>query len=106
MAHREEIGVLTSLPLLRKIVEDLEQARNSGECSLNLYFTKESHIHTLLNLVLFSGLPIANPTIPELDYAVRKCCCSGGVDPFLIVTAGFSRLSTAPQSHLQYVHLN
>lgn len=80
---------MTSLPLLRKIVEDLEQARNSGECSLSLYFTKESHIHTLLNLVLFSGLPIANPTIPELDYAVRKCGYSGGVVPFLIVTLRF-----------------
>jgi len=49
-------------------VEDLEAARNSGDCSVNLYFTKESHIHTLLNLVLTSGLPIASPKIPELDY--------------------------------------
>lgn len=67
---REEIGVLTSLPLLRNVVEDLERARNNEECSLTLYFTKESHIHTLVNLVLLSGLPIANRRIPELDYCV------------------------------------
>lgn len=64
----EQIGVLTSLPLLRKVVEDLEAARNNGASSLTLYFTKESHIHTLVNLVLHSGLPIANRRIPELDY--------------------------------------
>ncbi|KAI0268211.1 cortical actin cytoskeleton protein asp1 [Gloeopeniophorella convolvens] len=67
--EKEEIGVLTSLPLLRKVVEDLEEARNHGESSLTCYFTKESHIHTLVNLVLLSGLPIANRRIPELDYA-------------------------------------
>ncbi|KAH7914237.1 histidine phosphatase superfamily-domain-containing protein [Hygrophoropsis aurantiaca] len=66
--EKEEIGVLTSLPLLRKVVEDLETARNNGASSLTLYFTKESHIHTLVNLVLHSGLPIANRRIPELDY--------------------------------------
>jgi hypothetical protein len=62
--------VLTSLPLLRNVVSDLEAARNNGDSSLTLYFTKESHIHTLVNLVLLSGLPIANRRIPELDYAV------------------------------------
>ncbi|KAI0736151.1 histidine phosphatase superfamily-domain-containing protein [Fomitopsis betulina] len=66
--EKEEIGVLTSLPLLRNVVDDLENARNNEECSLTLYFTKESHIHTLVNLVLLSGLPIANRRIPELDY--------------------------------------
>jgi inositol hexakisphosphate/diphosphoinositol-pentakisphosphate kinase len=70
--YREEIGVLTSLPLLRKIVEDLEAARNHGGSSVTFYFTKESHIHTLVNLVLLSGLPIANRRIPELDYCVRN----------------------------------
>jgi hypothetical protein len=54
------------------VVEDLEAARNNGGSSLTLYFTKESHIHTLVNLVLLSGLPIANRRIPELDYAVRS----------------------------------
>ncbi|KAI0774138.1 histidine phosphatase superfamily-domain-containing protein [Fomes fomentarius] len=66
--EKEEIGVLTSLPLLRNVVGDLERARNNEECGLTLYFTKESHIHTLVNLVLLSGLPIANRRIPELDY--------------------------------------
>ncbi|KAH8830781.1 histidine phosphatase superfamily-domain-containing protein [Flagelloscypha sp. PMI_526] len=67
--EKEEIGVLTSLPLLRNVVADLAAARNNEESSLTCYFTKESHIHTLVNLVLFSGLPIANRRIPELDYA-------------------------------------
>ncbi|KIL70080.1 hypothetical protein M378DRAFT_156134 [Amanita muscaria Koide BX008] len=67
--EKDEIGVLTSLPLLDHIVEDLENARNNGDSSLTVYFTKESHIHTLVNLVLLSGLPIANRRIPELDYA-------------------------------------
>lgn len=61
---------MTSLPLLRNVVGDLENARNNEESSLTLYFTKESHIHTLVNLVLLSGLPIANRRIPELDYCV------------------------------------
>ncbi|KAG8925543.1 hypothetical protein FRC01_010027 [Tulasnella sp. 417] len=67
-SEKEEIGVLTSLPLLRKMVADLEAVRNSGGSDLTVFFTKESHIHALVNLVLSYGLPIANPRIPELDY--------------------------------------
>ncbi|KAH9938284.1 histidine phosphatase superfamily-domain-containing protein [Fomitopsis serialis] len=70
--EKEEIGVLTSLPLLRNVVDDLENARNNEECTLTLYFTKESHIHTLVNLVLLSGVPIANRRIPELDYCLYE----------------------------------
>lgn len=80
LSFREEIGVLTSLPLLQNVVRDLEAARNNGESSLTLYFTKESHIHTLVNLVLTSGLPIANRRIPELDYCVRGFTLDPGVD--------------------------
>ncbi|KAL0070778.1 inositol hexakisphosphate and diphosphoinositol-pentakisphosphate kinase [Marasmius tenuissimus] len=66
--EKEEIGVLTSLPLLKNVVNDLEKARNTGESALTCYFTKESHIWTLLGIILTSGLPIANRRIPELDY--------------------------------------
>lgn len=83
LCSREEIGVLTSLPLLRNVVDDLENARNNEECSLTLYFTKESHIHTLVNLVLLSGLPIANRRIPELDYCVRPLFFSVSLRPWL-----------------------
>jgi hypothetical protein len=69
MAAKEEIGVLTSLPLLRKIVQDLSEARETGNSLACFYFTKESHITTLLHLILASGLPIIpNMRIPELDY--------------------------------------
>jgi hypothetical protein len=67
------------------VVEDLEAARNNGESSLTLYFTKESHMHTLVNLVLLSGLPIANRRIPELDYAVRTTCYFRSVTSLIFV---------------------
>ncbi|SJX66628.1 probable VIP1-actin cytoskeleton organization and biogenesis-related protein [Sporisorium reilianum f. sp. reilianum] len=65
--EKEEIGFLTSMPLLTNIVDDLKGAKESnGICSL--YFTKESHIHTLLNLVLASELNVVMPKMPPLDY--------------------------------------
>ncbi|WVR07463.1 hypothetical protein IAU60_004504 [Kwoniella sp. DSM 27419] len=65
---KEEIGVLTSLPLLRKVWEDLDEARVTGKSSACFYFTKESHITTFVHLLLASGLPFTNVRIPELDY--------------------------------------
>ena len=65
--EKEEIGFLTSMPLLKNIVEDLKGSKESkGICSL--YFTKESHIHTLLNLVLASELNVVMAKSPPLDY--------------------------------------
>lgn len=64
--EKERIGLLTSMPLMRNIVADLERAEQGSLCSL--YFTKESHIHTLLNLILASDLPIIMPQMPPLDY--------------------------------------
>ena len=36
---KEEIGILTSLPLLRKIVSDLEEAKTTGKSLACFYFT-------------------------------------------------------------------
>jgi hypothetical protein len=36
---KEEIGVLTSLPLLRKVFEDLDEAKTTGKSLACFYFT-------------------------------------------------------------------
>ncbi|TIB75696.1 hypothetical protein E3Q23_02239 [Wallemia mellicola] len=69
--EKEQIGILTSLPLLKKIVQDLQEARDAEKGAFSIYFTKESHIHTLVQLVLCSGLPITMPHVPELDYVAH-----------------------------------
>jgi hypothetical protein len=68
-----QIGVLTSWPLLKQILDDLYIARDNSNGRATFYFTKESHIQTLVNLVLLSDLPIVMPQLPELDYMVRDC---------------------------------
>ncbi|CAG8654120.1 17041_t:CDS:2 [Acaulospora morrowiae] len=68
-----QIGLLTSNLLLQGIIKNLEESKSSPTPSTRLYFTKESHVHTLLNVVFLSGLPtrISMHDIPELDYLTQ-----------------------------------
>ncbi|CAI5760089.1 unnamed protein product [Candida verbasci] len=66
-----DIGLLTSLPLAKQILSDIQDMKkNASSPSVVNYFTKESHIYTLLNVIYGSQLPmkIARNALPELDY--------------------------------------
>ncbi|EGW31918.1 uncharacterized protein SPAPADRAFT_50530 [Spathaspora passalidarum NRRL Y-27907] len=66
-----DIGLLTSLPLAKQILSDIQDMKKHPKSAAVVnYFTKESHIYTLLNVIYGSQLPmkIARNALPELDY--------------------------------------
>ncbi|KAI9034355.1 histidine phosphatase superfamily-domain-containing protein [Hyaloraphidium curvatum] len=70
-----EIGVLSALPLVRQIVDDLEEARDSLTPCTRLFFTKESKVITLLNVILLCGIPVrlsySPQEVDEVDYLTQ-----------------------------------
>ncbi|KAF7729847.1 hypothetical protein EC973_003581 [Apophysomyces ossiformis] len=72
-AEKKNIGMLISLPLLKSILGDLDDMKSADNPKTRLYFTKESHVHALLNLVYHSGVPTKVPrnALPELDFLTQ-----------------------------------
>ncbi|TPX39866.1 hypothetical protein SeMB42_g06213 [Synchytrium endobioticum] len=69
-----DIGILHSHDLLRQIRQDLLSARSAPGPLTRIYFTKESKVITLLNIVLLCGLPTKLTGFEvdnELDYLTQ-----------------------------------
>lgn len=65
-----DIGLLTSLPLAKQILSDIQDMKKHESGAIVNYYTKESHVYTLLNIIYGAQLPmkIARNALPELDY--------------------------------------
>lgn len=99
-----DIGLLTSLPLARQILSDIQDMKKHDKAAVVNYFTKESHIYTLLNIIYGAQLPmkIARNALPELDYLsqiVFEIYESGASTPGGVKHA--IRLSLSPGCHTQ-----
>ncbi|KAJ3332598.1 hypothetical protein HDU76_013702 [Blyttiomyces sp. JEL0837] len=68
-----EIGILSSQGLLKQLVDDLQAAKASPVPCTRLYFTKESKLICLFNIVLLCGLPtkLKSDEVDELDYLTQ-----------------------------------
>ncbi|KAL0092063.1 histidine phosphatase superfamily-domain-containing protein [Phycomyces blakesleeanus] len=71
--EKMNIGMLISLPLLKSILRNLADMKRADNPKTRMYFTKESHVHALLNLVYLSGVPTKGPRnrLPELDFLTQ-----------------------------------
>jgi len=74
-----DIGIRIVKPLLRRIIHNLESGLDEEpESRVHLYFSSESHLHSLRNVFLLSGLPSNNTCATTLE-AIELNYMSHGV---------------------------
>lgn len=67
------IGLLIALPLLREIVQNLEEVQASDEAKSFIYFTERSHMYGLFNSIVQGGLQTKTRAIPDFDDLSQIC---------------------------------
>lgn len=83
-------------------MQDLEELQQAPGEKTYVYFTKESHIYTLLNCIMEGGIEtkIKRGQIPELDYLSLLCFeLYESMDSTTKETAYSIRISISPGCH-------
>jgi hypothetical protein len=71
--ERQRIGLQISGLLLHRVVGDLNASISAPAPYARLYFTKESHMTALYNILRTSGLALADEPSGEMDYLSHIC---------------------------------
>lgn len=93
LQERLNIGRLITNSLVERLVKDLHDARISSSSGCIFYFTKESHVYPLVNVVLYCGLTntkLKDLNMAEMDYLAqiilevyeRRAPIDGGIDGY------------------------
>lgn len=69
-AEKLQIGILSSSCLLKQLIKDFKFSRNTPEPYTRFYFTKESRVRTLYNIIRLCLAP-NTLEVPELDYLTQ-----------------------------------
>lgn len=69
--EKEEIGLLTSWPLLQQIERDLRSSTESDQGHASFYFTKESHMCVRSRLSSLAAIGLAQPNACQPDTLFR-----------------------------------
>ena len=69
-----DVGIQNSLHLLRQLIEEIQIARDSENPCTRLFFTKESKIMCLLNIVLLCGLKVHITPVQVEELDCKSAC--------------------------------
>lgn len=116
--ERNEIGFLSVNALIKKIISEIEEVSNGGPAMTRLFFTKESKVCTLLNVLKGSGLPLQTTKKKsirsdsstslsssfqsdffELDYLTQINVGVFEGEPMESTTPYFARIGLSPGAH-------